>query len=164
MAQERRIVPDNSVLVPAFFLENIEYLGSPFDLTGRAQPIAAAIRTHSVTTFAPELLRIEFMKAAFSKTFPRDGGNSIPIEKVSRQIDYFRDLPISYVSVENFEQDAWDLSVNHRIPPPDSWYLACAMYYDAELWISQDHRDHFAENARAVYANVHVLTREKFNS
>jgi hypothetical protein len=50
-----------------------------------------------------------------------------------------------------------------NIAPPDSWYLACARQYDAELWISHEHHDRFAEHARACHPKVYLLTEDDFD-
>ncbi len=50
------------------------------------------------------------------------------------------------------------------ISPTDVWFVACAIEYKAELWISQRHKDGFAEAARKVWRKVSLLTEENFAS
>lgn len=165
MAKRRRIVPDNSVMMPAFFHERIEFRGNPFDLSHRAKPPVDAIRMHRVDAHAPDLLMYEFMRRAHEKTSVRKGGAGLDAAAVERQIlDFLRlSQEIRYQPATELVEDAWNLMLNRQIPPPDSWYLACARYWDAELWISSgEQRDHFAQHARKVYRNVHLLTEERF--
>jgi hypothetical protein len=57
---------------------------------------------------------------------------------------------------------AWNYMTEHRLAPSDSWYLACAVVYDAELWLSHAHADGFAEGARRIHGKVHLLTERRF--
>jgi hypothetical protein len=60
----RMIVPDSSVMVPAFFPERLMVGGNPFDLSARARPVAAAILMREVEAFAPDVLIAEFLTTA----------------------------------------------------------------------------------------------------
>jgi len=44
------------------------------------------------------------------------------------------------------------------------WFVACAIEYKAELWISERHKDGFVEAARKVLPKVYLLTENKFAS
>ena len=57
---------------------------------------------------------------------------------------------------------ALDLVRAHSISPVDSWYVACAIHAQAELWLSHAHDDGLAEKAQAAGAEVHLLTAEQF--
>jgi predicted nucleic acid-binding protein len=162
MAKSRRIVPDNSVMMPAFFREEVDHGGNPFDLTRRAKPIADAIRMNEVAAFAPDLLFHEFMKGTHDKVSSRGGRPEVDLETASKLVDSFQSLRITYVPASELAERAWDLMANHAISPHDSWYLACAIHTDAELWVSHEHRDGFPSNARKVHEQVHLLTEQRF--
>lgn len=77
----RRIVPDNSVMIPAFFDETIIFRGNKFRLSRRASDLVGMIRARQVEAVAPEHLVYEFMKAAYRKTT-----ESIPINTAHEQL------------------------------------------------------------------------------
>jgi hypothetical protein len=74
---ERRIVPDNSTMIPAFFHETLTVGGNPFDMSARARPIAEAIRLGRVNAFAPDALPIEFLDVAHRKAKPPNAAATI---------------------------------------------------------------------------------------
>lgn len=162
MSERRRIVPDNSVMVPAFFPETIEFRDNPFSLTQRAEPLADAFRMRDVEGWAPDLLVHEFVGRACEKMSARQGAQRLDLDVIDPQVNGFLTLPIVYVPLRELAERAWDLMMRHPIRPPDVWYLACAIHCDAELWISHEHEDRFAQHARQVYGNVHLLTEERF--
>jgi hypothetical protein len=163
MSEPRRIVPDNSVMLPAFFEERIQYGGQPFDLSRRAHSLLGAIQSKSVVTFAPEVLLHEFTNKVVEYAWPRAGAPRIDPADAKLQAPAFFRLPITYVPGRRLERHAWTYMTEHRVAPPDSWYLACAVEFDAELWLSHSHADHFAETARSLYAKVYTLTERRFD-
>jgi len=165
MPQNRRIVPDASVLLPAYFRESLLLAGHPLELTPAATRLVAAVETRAVTAFAPDLLIYEFARAARSKVASREGGPTLDPEEIGYQVDRFLWLlpTIVWVAAEALASDAWQLMTQANIAPPDSWYLACARQYDAELWISHEHHDRFAEHARACHPKVYLLTEDDFD-
>jgi predicted nucleic acid-binding protein len=158
----RLIVPDNSVMIPAFFPESLDRGGTPFDITARARPLAHAVRLRRVRAFAPGLLMEEFLKIAALKAAPRSGAASVEAADAEAHILDFATLPITYVPVQELLGVALDLVMREKIAAPDSWYVACAIVLGAELWISHEHEDGLVEKARRVHADVHVLTDERF--
>jgi predicted nucleic acid-binding protein len=148
MARCRRIVPDNSVLIPAFFNER---------LSRPARRLADAIRLREVTAFAPEILIHEFMKVGWGKTV--DLGET----EVAVRLDDFLDtlLPnITMVPGAELAQDVMRLR-GKGIHVPDSWYAACALRYGAELWVSHAAKDRLVERARLAGINVRILRQWK---
>lgn len=162
MPKRRRIVPDASVMVPAFFPEELHIRGRTFRLTQPALRLAAAITSREVAAFAPGLLLHEFLRRAYRKSSPRSGAASVPLEDVQTQVATFLRLPVTYVPMTQLADLAWDLVVNSGVPPPDAWYVACAMQYQAELWISHEHRDGLVAAARSVHSEVFLLTERAF--
>ena len=163
VAKRRRIVPDASVILPAFFNERIAHKGASFDLTRVAKPIADAIRLQNVEAFAPEVLLPEFMAAAYRKCSLRNGRREIEPELVERQLfDFLHSLPIVFVPSKQLAENAWRLTRDQGVPPPDSWYVACAISHDAELWISHTHKDRFPEQALKAWRRVYLLTDSPF--
>jgi predicted nucleic acid-binding protein len=150
-------------MVPAFFPERIQFRDNPLDLTRKARPLADAIRTRDVAAFAPGQLVYEFTKAAHRKTTEE----GIPVEAATRQVTDFLYLwarGITTVPMSEIVELAWKLSTQNSIASPDSWYLATAMTYEAELWISRrDQRDRFGDHALEVYSQVFFLTERKFH-
>jgi predicted nucleic acid-binding protein len=162
VAKRRRIVPDASVMVPAFFREQIDRSGVPFNLTQAAKPIADAIRRHEVKAFAPEVLLPEFMMGVYRKCGPRNDRGVIEPELVEQQFSDFLALPIVFVPSKQLAEEAWRLARDQGVPPPDSWYAACAVSHDAELWISHPHGDRLAERAQQAGVQVYLLTDVRF--
>lgn len=156
----RRIVPDASVIIPYLFPEDMEYLGNRFDLSRRARPCIEAILRKSVLAIAPEFLVHEVFMSSHRKI---DEGIDPP--SAARQFEHFLylwDREVRHEPLAPLATDAWRLTSEHAIAPPDSWYLACAIRRDAELWISHRHADGFADKAAAVHSRVYVLTEHKF--
>lgn len=158
---KRLIVPDASVMVPAYFPETLRYRSNDFDLSRRAKPIVAAISDNAVVAIAPENLICEFTKTAHRKI-----AEGISPKLADAQVDSFLYLFDRYIRekpVAALVKRAWKLCTENQIPPPDSWYLACAMEHDAELWVSCEIvRDRFVEHAREVYNQVYTLTERPF--
>lgn len=165
MAQ-RLIVPDTSVMLPAYFPETLNLNGQSFKITPRARRLAAAIELGEVTAFAPHQLLYEFTKRAKERASPRDGVPTDEREVVIEQVSaFFRTVAadIVWVPSNHIAQRAWTLMMDHNLAPPDSWYLACAELYRAELWISHSHSDGFVDHARNVYDQVYTLTERTFD-
>ncbi len=150
-------------MVAAFFPEVLDIQERRFQLTQSARGVRAAIFSRRVVAFAPEVLLPEFVTAAARKSSPRLGGSAIPLEQVHAQILAFRGMPLTYVPMEEMADTAWELIANHAVSPPDSWYLACALQNEAELWVSHAHRDGFLESSRRVHAKVFALTETPFD-
>lgn len=164
MAEPRRIVPDNSVMLPAFFAETIRYGGNDFDLNRRAAPLLGAIISKSVVTFAPEMLIHEFTKKVGEWAWPGRGKPSrTDPDKANEQVMEFLQLPIKYVPASQLADLAWEYMTLSKLGPQDAWYLACAVYHDAELWISTDHKDNIVDKSRQVHNKVFTLTEHRFD-
>jgi predicted nucleic acid-binding protein len=158
----RRIVPDNSVLIPAFFKETLVFGGNSFDLSRRSRRVAEAIRGGAVRAFAPDLLHQEFLEVAYRKARPRSGIPVIDLETMKEQFLAFASLRITAVPASELTSTALDLVRSADISPADSWYVACALHADAELWISHDHADKLVDKARSARAKVFTLTTDPF--
>lgn len=154
MAEPRRIVPDTSVLIGAMFPYDKQF---PFE---RAFQLINAVMNHNVVCFAPDLLLVEFLKAAFDKRGKRRSSN-IGQGEVEEQLASFLKMPIVYISSENLVTQAIEHCRRNSISPTDAWFLAAAETYQAELWISHDHSDGFARNAREAYGQDNVFTLER---
>lgn len=153
MAEPRRIVPDASVLIKAYFRE---------EFTDRAKSVRAAIDTKSCVAFAPEMLQAEFFTNAFEKASGRGRPERVPHDELLLKVVDFFALPIIYVPGVELRDIALECVESHGVPPPDSWYVACARYYDAELWISHDHADGLATSARQFHDKVFLLSERAF--
>jgi predicted nucleic acid-binding protein len=158
----RRVVADASVLLPAFFPEILLYQGGEFDLSRRARPLAASIRSHRVSAFAPEILRHEFIDAARKKADTRTAAGVISIDAAYKRIDDFLDLPIVYVPGKQICVMAIDLMRKLSLSTADSWYLACAIHTDSEFWISHEHSDQLVGLARREHEQTYMLTHTAF--
>lgn len=162
MPQQRIIVPDCSVMIPAFFPERITIQGQEFDLSVRARRLETAIRHGVVRAIAPDLLLAEFLKVAWLKATDRRGSAVIEMADAQSQILRFFELPITPAPAAALAATALDLVRAHSIAPADSWYVACAIHSQAELWLSHAHDDGLAEKAEAAGVEVHLLTKEHF--
>ena len=162
MPQRRLIVPDCSVLIPAFFDERLLIGGNEFNLSARARPLEAAIRSRRVRAIAPDVLLSEFLKVALSKVAERSVPTPSELETVRGHILRFLQLPIGTCRGSEVAATAMDLVFSAAISPPDSWYVASAMYFRAELWLSHRHEDGLAAKAEDAGADVHLLSEERF--
>src|SRR3990172_11483515 len=151
MAERRRVVPDNSVMIPAFFKELHKLDGISIDLTNKAKRLLAAIQTREVVCFAPDILQHEFLKTAFKKMSNREQYPEIPFAVADGKVRDFRGLGIIYVPHKELVEHAWRLMTEYKISPADCWYVACAILHDAELWISHPHKDQLAKSAAQVH-------------
>jgi predicted nucleic acid-binding protein len=94
---------------------------------------------------------------------------AISIDNATAQVERFLALKIDYTVSDSTSEAAVDLSImaweyvtRLKLSAPDATYLACARYYDAELWISENHEDNFARIASKEYAKAHLLRNEPF--
>jgi hypothetical protein len=168
MPDRRRIVPDTSVVLPGFFKEELHGL----DLTRRALPLVHSIRSRAVIAFAPLQLLHEFMKRSYDKAFGRSSGELLDPQIVDNQVREFLKLDIDYWRAHYDDPagpmaqalEAWQYAHSLRISVADSWFLACAVRYDAELWVSHEHEDGFVDKARKIHPKVHTLAAEAFKA
>lgn len=154
--QRRRIVPDTSVMIAAYFHE--EFGDSGINLTRRAIPLVNALRLKKVKAFAPELLWSEFVSVAHRKAYGQSRSAEVTPELALGHIRSFLDLSITPVRNARLVEEAWGYSTKYQISAPDSFPLACAIRHDAELWIAAPSKDNFEKNARSAGADVHLLT------
>jgi predicted nucleic acid-binding protein len=150
----RRIVPDNSVLIAALFHE---------PLTPRATRVLTAIHCDEVVGYATDYLRHEFMSVVYDKATGRSRKERIDIVIAQQRVFDFLSIPLVYVPGEELDATRWDLIRNHSISPQDSWYVACAIHHDAELWISHQHRNGLIPSARRVHDKVFLLSEQPFS-
>lgn len=159
MPERRRNVLDTSVVVPFLFPdEDLKHIPG---LRRRAQIVLAAVYSRRIVTSAPDLLAIEVMSVG-RRLISGRGGSGMQPGDVLTQLDLFFDLRIAFVPTVQLREEAWRLVLEHRLSLADAMHLACARYYDAELWISHDHADGFVGQARAARCDVHVLANERF--
>ncbi|MEE9293544.1 MAG: hypothetical protein V3W34_01065 [Phycisphaerae bacterium] len=157
-----RIVADTSVMKAAYVRETLPYQGNPFDITRRATPILDAIRLKSVLAFAPETLPYEFFKSLYREAHPREVAPTIEVDVADLHALDFMRLRITYTPSDLIAASAWNLMREADIPPPDSWFVACAMYHDAELWFTHRQSDRVVENAQKQHRKTFVLTEKHF--
>jgi len=155
-------VPDNSVLVAAFYREELERDGKRVNLTARAQPLLTAILEGHVRAFAPYALLGEFLKVSRDKSSTRQGPSVITLEDADAGVRDFLTLPIIFVPETELAERAWELTRHHGLSPTDAWFLACAEQQQADLWLSHWQKDGFAQAAQAVYERVFLLTDDAF--
>ena len=137
--------------------------GKEFPLHQRAKRILNAILLGEAFAFAPEILRFEFVGRANKFITGYGGSTRLALEDVEAQVYDFFSLPIRWIAGSELDYDTWNLVRQHNLAPPDAYHLACARAYNAELWISHEHKDGFAQHARAVHSKVFTLTRDDFS-
>jgi len=147
----RVLVPDTSVLVAAHF---------PEQSSRQAERLVRAIYSQQVTAFAPCSASNEFLKTALEKCASRSSAQRVALQIATDQVQRFFQLGLTMISTYHLQEQAWVLMSEHQISPPDSWFLACAMMTNAELWLTHDHRDGFVEAARRVHNSDHTLDRD----
>src|SRR5437899_3282900 len=103
------VVPDCSVMIAAFFTEQLRVGGNSFDLSARARPISSAIRGRRITAFAPNVLLAEFLTTAAAKAFSRSGTDAIDPVIARAHIHDFLALPIIGVPAQQIAATAVDL-------------------------------------------------------
>ena len=143
--QKRRVVLDNSVVLPMFFKEEMKVAGDTFKASRRAAPILTAIACGRVIGFAPSILMFEFVKCAMRK--------ALGPEITKRQIAEFRGLPLVYTEMNDLFEDALRMVEDYKVPSTDAWYAACAKQRDAELWILSPPKDKFVTAAAKALPN-----------
>lgn len=129
--------------------------------TKRSKECLHAIMNSAVVCFAPDILLVEFINNAFefrSGRRPYSG----TAEHIDLQLELFLQLPITYEPLFDLASAALHYMRRHKIPPPDSWYLAAAEANSAELWITRNQGDNFAVNARKVYDQVFTFEKQGF--
>jgi predicted nucleic acid-binding protein len=155
LADSRRIVVDTSALVPAFFPERSRAVNRG------ALRLLAAIRTRAAVAFAPEVLQAEFLKRAVRRLIElTDVGrerDTAVLEVEAQWLEFLR-APIVYTPALVLAATAWDATSRHSMPAPDSWFLACALHHDAELWLSHPPADSAGEWARRYGASIRYLS------
>lgn len=159
MPEPRRIVPDTSALVPAFFPD------ADSRINRRSSALLAAIQSGAAVAFAPDLLQAEFLKRALRRldelaraSDHRDDAT----EDVEAQWINFLRTRIIYTPAPQLAATAWDAACRHALPPPDSWFAACARHHDAELWLSHPPADRAGEHGRRYGVDVRYLSAETF--
>jgi len=85
-------------------------------------------------------------------------------EEVDQQWNDFLKLSESIVYIPTMKLAAAAMTCcrDSDISAQDSWYLAAAEAYSAELWISHWHRDGFTVSASKAYGNVYTLDQNDF--
>lgn len=158
MPQARRIVPDASVVIEAFF-PTLDFKTS-VNLGKRAKHLIQLIRSNAVVAFAPDQLLAEVLKVSFTLC-----GRRASAAYLGRDADYAEQvicdvlaLPIIYIPASDLGAIALDLVRRQNIPAPDSWYVAAAIFKGAELWVSHMHRDGAIQSAKSVGVSVCTLT------
>jgi len=157
-------------MIPAFFPERDQ--ADRIDLSARAGPLRDAIWHLQVHAYAPPLLASEFVKAAYGKCSSREGAGSMDRSLARAACDEFLMLlgiPSSKPRLHlanplGLAPIVMNLLDRGGISPTDVWFVACAIEYKAELWISERHKDGFVEAARKVLPKVYLLTENKFAS
>jgi predicted nucleic acid-binding protein len=161
MAQTR-IVPDNSIMVPAFTRETGSLAGIAIDFTRLSKPVADAIRLHRLKAFAPDQLQVEFLRVIRDKALGRERANHIPIEAARDAVRSFWQLPITYLPSKQLAEEAERLTFEGQLSADDSWYVATAKMARAELWVSHEHADQLVELTRRQGIVVRILSRERY--
>jgi predicted nucleic acid-binding protein len=162
MPGRRRIVPDASVILPAYLPEEVEIHGRTVDLSRLAKPLVSDITDHTIVALAPHLLLHEFLKRAQEKNRGRSEKALLPLEELVTAVDLFLALPVRRVDMHELAQDAWRLMTHGSFSAADSWYLACAIHHNAELWLSHEHQDGFVKHAREEHQLVFTLSETPY--
>ena|SRR2546423_494240 len=162
MAERRRIVPDSSVVLEALFPGTLVGTGL-VSIGPRAQTILNAIQGKSVVTFAPEQLIAEVLKGAYRICTDRSAKYlRLTREHAHAAVSDFLSWPIEFSSSEDLAPTALALVNDAHVSAPDSWFAACAMHRDAELWISHDQADGIVSLVRARHSKVFTLAERAF--
>src|SRR5437870_3579191 len=103
---QTRIIPDNSILVPAFIREAASLGGERVDLTRLAKPVADAIRVHRLKAFAPDQLQVEFLRVIRNKALGREHREHISTEDAREALRSFWQLPITYLPCKQLAEEA----------------------------------------------------------
>lgn len=165
---KRRIVADTAVIAAGY---GIPAAGAPARVTHRAKAVVKAIRDREVHAFAPEILVAEMFKVIYDAAFDRKGRSRITDEQADGLVYDFQRLPIVYRGAYQparrplhgaLGAAAWNMMRKDYLSPSDSWFVACARYYDAELWVSHPHGDGLLDNARRVHEKTYALSEQTF--
>lgn len=162
MGERRRIVPDSSVVLEALFPATLVGTGL-VNIGPRAQTIVNAISSKSIITFAPQQLIAEVLKGAYRICSDRAAKyRGLTRERAYAAVLDFLSWPIEFSSAEDLAHTALDLVNDARLSAPDSWFAACAMHRDAELWISHDQAGGIVSLVHARHSKVFTLAERAF--
>lgn len=115
--------------------------------------------------FAPDMLQIEFLGLALRRLdeMSERGRFRSDVEvEVRAQWEAFLRVPIVYTPAGELAERAFEACTRHSVPPPDIWFIACALHHDAQLWLSHPHADRAGDHARSSGVDVRYLTEGAF--
>jgi predicted nucleic acid-binding protein len=157
MPERRRVVPDCSAIVPAYFPE---VLPNGFELSPRALTLNRALDAGTLIAFAPDLLIQEFTSVAFRKLREGKATRADTFAAIGKLVQ----LRIIWTPLDELLDDALHLMEHDEVSPADSCYLACARLHDAEYWLSHRHRDRIAERAAGIHDKLFLLSDHAFEA
>ena len=139
----RRVVVDNSALMPAFFPEPTSRLFDAKLVTNRALSLMQAIRLKEVVAYVPPSFYREFLNnVAVLLNERMSVTQRLALrEDLVQHWNALLDLPLVTIDVRDIVWRAGDLSLREDCPSADSWYVAAAEHAKAKFWMSHRHRD-----------------------
>lgn len=159
MVSIRRVVLDTSVFGLFYFPEGNRQAAR------RAERAIIAVRHHAVVAFAPDALLAEFLKMTTRVlSDARRLGMDVDNAQIAAEAQWadFLQLPIIFTHALDLSSIAGDAALHHSVPAPDSWFLACSVWHEAELWFSHPHADRAGEWATRYGAEVRYLSETPF--
>ena len=156
----RRIVVDNSAVIPAYFPEADN---DDFDaglVNNRARSLVQAIRIRNVSAYVPPSFFREFLNVS-TRPLDQPGGWKINhVEEIRAQWEDLLSLPLIVVPHDEIVHHSGVLVFDDHCPAADARYVAAAIHTSADLWMSHEHRDGLAHIARKYIKKVGLLSIE----
>ena len=113
----RYIVPDTCALAASFYNEIYAV---------NADPLLQAILLGSVDAIAPSLGKAEFLNVSRKKLVPNLKSPALAIADVEMAVAEFLALPILWIDIDPFTEEAWRLHRDHHIETGDAFFLEIA--------------------------------------
>ena len=99
---------------------------------------------------------------AYRKARPQGSARELSDDELTERYYSFLSLRITPIPASELAAAAFDLSVRGGIATADSWYVACAMFAGADLWVSHEHADGLIDAARRYHKRVFTLVTDRF--
>ena len=137
----RYIVPDTCALAASLYNETYSSV---------TDPMLQAIRLRTVDAVAPTLGLAEFLNVSRRKLDP-NSANPLSQAAVDSAVAEFLSLPITWIDIEPYAEEAWRVHRLHKIETGDAFFVAIAKEFSAEIWTVDSQ---FAASTTIMYEHI----------
>ena len=140
----RYVVPDTCAIAASLYNE----LHSSV-----TDPMLQSIRLRTVDAVAPTSGLSEFLNISRRK-LDLNAVNPLSHSAVDSAVAEFMSLPITWVDIEPYAEEAWRLHRVHKIETGDAFFVTIAMEFSAEIWTVDNQ---FTATTKIMYENIYDL-------